>query len=168
MNLIIIRHAVAEEREDFAIKNKEDSLRPLTVKGKKRMEKMMGVIEDLVSEAHLIVTSPYTRAVQTAEIIGKSYPKVPVAVAAELVPHSPPQAFLKWLKGQKADLKNIIVVGHEPQLGLFLSYLLAFKNISFVDIKKSGAACIEISSWEEIEEGQPQLLWLIHPKMFLD
>lgn len=168
MNLIVVRHAVAEERETFALKNKEDSLRPLTLKGKKRMEKMMGPLKAFIDDASLIVTSPYTRSLQTAEIIRKKFPRTKVAVAAELVPHSPPQAFIRWLRGQKSEVKNIIVVGHEPQLSVFLSFLLASKNDSFVDLKKSGAACVELPSWEEIEEGHAQLLWLIQPKMFID
>ncbi len=166
MSLILVRHAIAEDREEFLLKNKEDSLRPLTVKGRKRMEKVAAEMKDWVPSVDLIVTSPYTRAVQTAEILRKNYPKVKMAVASELVPHSPPQAFIRWLRLQPAALKTIMAVGHEPQLSVFISYLLAAKNQSFVELKKSGAVGIEISSWEEIETSQAQLLWLIQPKMF--
>ena len=40
MELYLVRHAIAEDREDFAKKNQDDSLRPLTVKGRKRMQKV--------------------------------------------------------------------------------------------------------------------------------
>jgi phosphohistidine phosphatase len=168
MNLILVRHATAEDREDFLQKNKEDSLRPLTPKGRKRMEMMTDQICKWVPSVDLIVTSPYTRAVQTSEILRKKYPKVRMSVASELVPHSPPQAFIRWLKMQPAAVKTIVAVGHEPQLSTFMTYLLSSKNQSFIEFKKSGAAALEILSWEEIESSQAQLLWLVQPKMFTE
>jgi phosphohistidine phosphatase len=38
MKLLIVRHAIAEEREDFARTGKDDRLRPLTDDGRKRMK----------------------------------------------------------------------------------------------------------------------------------
>jgi len=168
MNLIIVRHAIAEDREDFAKKNLEDSLRPLTPKGRKKMIKMLDWMASHLDEVDMIVTSPYLRSVQTAEIIQSRFDKVEIEQASELVPHSPALPLMKWLKAHARDKKNVVVVGHDPHLSLFLSALLCSKNESFIDLKKSGIAAVEIPSLMEIETTQSRLLWLVQPKLILD
>ncbi|HWU41779.1 MAG TPA: histidine phosphatase family protein, partial [Bdellovibrio sp.] len=86
MELIIIRHAVAEEREDFVKKNLEDQLRPLTLKGRKRMQKICVKLRDYVKGFDVIVSSPFTRARQTAEILSQIYFETKVIETPELVP----------------------------------------------------------------------------------
>lgn len=164
MELIIIRHALAEDREDFAKKNKDDSLRPLTIKGKKRMASVLDQMSSFLESVDLIVTSPYVRAKQSAQIV-QIKTKAKVVEAAELVPHSPPQAFVKWIKSHAADKKVLVAVGHEPQLSLLASYLLGGKSQSFIELKKSGMACLEITSASEIETTSVRLNWLVSPKV---
>lgn len=165
MNLILIRHAIAEDREEFIFKNKEDSLRPLTDKGRKKMLKMFERVEESIKEVDLIVSSPYLRAIQTAEILQSFLPKLKIEQAPELVPHCPPQAFMKWLKAHARENKTVAAIGHEPQLSLFISFLLSSKTESFIEMKKSGIAMLELSSVSEIETAHSQLLWLLSPKI---
>lgn len=165
MNLTLIRHAIAEDREVFAQKNLEDSQRPLTAKGRKKMDKMLEWVQPWMNEVDLIVSSPYLRALQTAEMIQQMLgKKLRVMQAPELVPHCPPQAFIKWLKAHARDKKNVIAVGHEPQLSIFLSFLLSGKSESFIEIKKSGIAIVEINSVVDIETTNAQLVGLLSPK----
>lgn len=165
MNLILVRHAIAEDREDFAKKNLEDSLRPLTLKGRKKMIKVLDWVSPHLGDVDMIVSSPYLRAMQTAEIVQSYWNKIKVDEASELVPHSVPRAFMKWLQAHAADKKNVIAVGHDPHLSLFLSYLLATKNESFIELKKSGIAVVELNSFSQIETTPAQLLWLVQPKL---
>lgn len=167
MELIIVRHAVAEEREDFKKKGMEDHMRPLTLKGRKRMQKVCMQLREVVKEVDLIVSSPLTRARQTAEIISQIYFETPVVEAPELVPQGPPQAFLKWLRSQAKHHRRIVVVGHEPQLSSFASFLLTGKEQSFIDLKKSGVIGIEVESFAHIEAGGAQLLYVIPPKFWV-
>lgn len=166
MELIIIRHGNAEEREEFAKKGLEDQLRPLTLKGRKRMQKIFIQLRDQVKGFDAIVSSPFTRARQTAEILSQIYFETKVLEAPELVPQSPPQAFTKWLRTQGRNYKRIAVVGHEPHLSIFVSYLLAGKQHSFIDLKKGGIIGLEIESFEQVEAGGAQLLYSIPPKFF--
>lgn len=168
MEIVIIRHAVAEEREAFAKKSSEDSLRPLTLKGRKRMQKVAVRLQDFVKDFDMIVTSPYTRARQTAEILSQIYFETPVIEAPELVPQSPPQAFVKWLRVQAKQARRVAVVGHEPHLSAFASYLLAGKVESFIELKKSGIIGIEVESFAQVEQGVGQLLYMIPPKFLTD
>jgi len=168
VELVIIRHAVAEEREVFAKKSSEDHLRPLTLKGRKRMQKVAVRLQDFVKDFDMIVTSPFTRARQTAEILSQIYFETPVVEAPELVPQSPPQAFVKWLRVQAKQARRIAVVGHEPHLSTFASYLLAGKAESFIELKKSGVMGIELESFAHAEQGDGQLLYMIPPKFLID
>ncbi|MGZ3775504.1 MAG: phosphohistidine phosphatase SixA [Pseudobdellovibrionaceae bacterium] len=165
MELIIIRHASAEVREEFAQKGLEDQFRPLTMKGRKRMQKVCVALRDHVKSLDVIVSSPFTRARQTAEIISQIYFETKVIEAPELVPHSPPQAFLKWLRTEGRNYKRIAVVGHEPQLSTFASYLLTGKpSQSFINLKKGGVLALGTESFVDIQIGKAELLYLMPPK----
>lgn len=168
MELIIIRHAPAEVREDFAKKGLEDQFRPLTLKGRKRMQKVCVHLRDHVKNIDLIVSSPFTRARQTAEIVSQIYFETKVVEAPELVPQSPPQALLKWLRTQGRNYKRIAVVGHEPHLSTFASYMLSGKAESFIDLKKSGVLALGIESFADIQAGHAELLYSIPPKFLAD
>lgn len=168
MELIIIRHAVAEEREDFKKRGLEDNLRPLTLKGRKKMQKVCVFLRDYVKELDVIVTSPLVRARQTAEIISQIYFETKVIETPELVPQSPPPAFLKWLRVQGRNYRRIAVVGHEPHISSFVSYMLAGKPESFIDFKKSGVIGLELESFAQAEAGSAQLLYYLPPKFIVD
>ena len=67
MRLLLIRHAIAEEREDFARTGKDDGLRPLTDDGRKKMKQAARGLRGLVPDIDLLATSPLTRVVAFAE-----------------------------------------------------------------------------------------------------
>ncbi|WP_413584996.1 SixA phosphatase family protein [Bdellovibrio sp. HCB274] len=166
MEIIIVRHALAEEREDFAKKGLEDQFRPLTLKGRKRMQKVCLRMKDFVKDVDVIVTSPFTRAVQTAQILSQSYPGVKTIEVPEMVPQSPPQALLKWFRTQGRNYKRIMIVGHEPHLSTFASFMLTGKAESFIDLRKSGILSLEIESFAQAEAGGAELMYSIPPKIF--
>lgn len=166
MYLYIVRHAIAEEREEFARKNQEDSLRPLTIKGKKRMQKVINKFKNELKELDLIVTSPFVRAKQTAQLIADIVGKPKIVESAELVPHAPAQAFVRWLKSEGKSKKRVLIVGHEPHLSTLASYILSGKEgESFIELKKSSISLIETGNFEEMTPSKASLLWLISPKL---
>lgn len=166
MELIIFRHGLAEEREEFAKKTGlEDHLRPLTLKGRKKTLKMAQYLKQLTKSADLIVTSPFTRSKQTAEIIQTVFDKIEVVEIPELVPQAPSLAFLKWLRIRGRTHKKIIVVGHEPHLSSFASYLLSGAKESFIELKKGGLCSIEFESFEDLKPGVSSLSYLVSPKI---
>ena len=84
----------------------EDSLRPLTIKGKKRMQKIISKLKSELKELDFVVTSPFVRAKQTAIVISDMLGKPKVIESAELVPHVAPQAFVRWLKSEGKNNKK--------------------------------------------------------------
>jgi phosphohistidine phosphatase len=169
MLLFIIRHATAEEREEFAKKNTDDSLRPLTPKGKKKLQKMILSLEKEFDKLDLVVTSPYLRAKQSAQIVSDLTEGTKIVESAELVPHAPPQSLVKWLKTNCGGYKKVAVVGHEPHISSFASYVLSGNaNESFIEIKKSSVALIDIGNFEDFTPSKSKLQWLASARVLID
>lgn len=169
MYLFIIRHAIAEEREEFAKKSTDDSLRPLTAKGRKKHQKMILSLEKEFEKLDLIVTSPYSRAKQSAQIVSELTDGTKIVESAELVPHAPPQALVKWLRAQCGTCKKVAVVGHEPHITSFTSYLLSGNDReSFIEMKKSAVALVEVGSFDELTPSKAKLQWIVSPKILID
>ncbi len=74
MRLLVVRHAIAEDREAFARSHKDDSTRPLTPDGRRKMERAALGLKELVPELDVLAASPYKRAIETAEIIANGCP----------------------------------------------------------------------------------------------
>lgn len=132
------------------------------------MQKVVIRLKPLVERVDLIVSSPFVRARQTADIWAEAFPKVPRVQAPELVPQSPPQAFIRWLKAHGRDVSTVMVVGHEPQLSLLGSYLIAGVDHSILEMKKSGVALLSTAGAEELGAASAELRWLLPPKVWVD
>ena len=158
MQLLVVRHGIAEDREVWA--PQDDKLRPLTDDGKKKMKEAAKGLRSLVPRLDVLATSPLTRAMQTAQVLEKVYDKPdPVAVDA-LVPGQRPAALAAWLRTQAVH-KVVAVIGHEPGLGAAVSWLAAGIERSFVELGKGGACLLDLG--ERIEAGEAMLLWLLRP-----
>lgn len=159
-----MRHGLAEDREEFAKKNPEDALRPLTMKGRRRTQKVAMQLRDWIEEVDLIVSSPFTRARQTAELVSQIFIDTKVVEAAELVPSSPPLAFKRWLRAHGDDHRRLLIVGHEPQLGTLASFLMTGQSEPMLEIKKSGLLCLQVGSFKNLTPGTAKLMWLLQPR----
>ena len=149
MELLVIRHAIAEEREDFAATGRDDSERPLTSEGRRKMRRVADGLRKLVPTIDLLASSPYTRALQTAEIVAWRYEIDPdeIVKVDALIPDAPLQQFVGWVQRHSAA-KTVAIVGHEPHLGQLVTWLMSGLPESRVEMKKSGAALLEF-------DGQP-------------
>jgi phosphohistidine phosphatase len=159
MKLLLIRHAIAEEREDFAKTGKDDRLRPLTDEGRKKMKQVARGLQGIAPEIDLLATSPLTRAAQTGAIVDSVYGGLKEVEIEELSPESTPNDFLRWLRKQKEGC--IAAVGHEPSLSLILSWLLTGSERRIFAFRKGGACLLEFPG--EIGAGTATLLWALTP-----
>jgi phosphohistidine phosphatase len=158
MQLLVVRHGIAEDRETWA--PRDDALRPLTEDGKKKMKEAAKGLRALVPRLDLLATSTLTRAVQTAMILSKVYDKSEPAKTDALTPGQHPPAFAAWLRTQAAH-KTVAVVGHEPGLGTIVSWLTAGIERSFLELGKGGACLLDLG--ERIDGGEAMLLWVLRP-----
>src|SRR6266545_5628200 len=70
MKLYLIRHSNAVD--PGTPEYEDDSQRPLTEKGRDKARKIASALKELGAEPNLILSSPYVRAAQTAEIVAKT------------------------------------------------------------------------------------------------
>ena len=167
MKIFLMRHAVAMEREDFAKKNKDDSLRPLIEKGRERTRKMTKQLQLMDENFDMIISSPFLRAMQTAEIVCQGYNIRELHECAELVPSAPPQALAQWLRTEAKRARSLLAVGHEPQMSVFASWLVSGYTDSVIELKKAGVICLEVESFEDLGPRSALLKWILQPKNLL-
>ena len=161
MRLLIVRHAIAVNPEAYAAKGHHDSERPLTRVGRKKMILAARGLRRVAPQLDHLITSPYTRAAQTAGIVAKAL-GLPTPETSELLtPERHPREFLNWLKTQPpAD--GVGVVGHEPHLGELISWCLTGHVEPHFDLTKGAVARIDFG--DTPEEGQGVLRWLLTPR----
>ena len=164
MKLLVIRHAIAEDREVFAATGREDALRPLTADGTRKMKRTARGLRTIVSSIDVLVSSPLTRAQETAEILRREYELDGIETARELEPATSLDEVVSWLG--RLDKDVVAIVGHEPQLGRLVTYLISGYDHSGVGLKKGGACLIEFDARPEVANGR--LVWAISPGILRD
>ncbi|MBI5953499.1 MAG: phosphohistidine phosphatase SixA [Chloroflexi bacterium] len=155
MNLYLIRHAIAvEEYED-------DSQRPLTDKGKKKMRQIAKGLRALGVEFDLILSSPYVRAVETAEILADVLKvKKDVQFSENLVPSGGPEALIAELN-EKYKADSIALVGHEPFLSALIGLLVADNANADITLKKGGVCSLSADDLHHTRKASMD--WLLTP-----
>ena len=157
MDLLVVRHAVAVERETFAATGKPDDLRPLTADGQRKMRQIGKGLQSLVDGLDLLVTSPLTRAAQTAEVLARAYGIKVGEVVEALRPGAPFPAFAQWASTRDAA-STIAIVGHEPHLSGLVTWLMTGGNQPRIALKKGGACLLTFTGVPRRAEGT--LEWL--------
>ena len=161
MELFLLRHGLAVERgtPGFA----RDADRPLTPQGRRQLHKIAAALERLDLSFDVILSSPFLRARQTAEIIAKELKlKKQLVFADELQPGAPAEKTIHRLAASEARQKTVLLVGHEPDFSELISLLVAGVADAGFALKKGGLAKLEI---EKLRAGQcATLAWLLTPK----
>ena len=161
MQILIVRHAIAEDRVTFSATSRGDNLRPLTPKGISRMRKGAQGLKRIQPDIQFLAHSPLTRAVQTADILAECYPQADRLELQELAPSPSPEQVLKQLTRLPSE-STIALVGHEPDLSELIAWLTIGKMEGFIDLKK-GAACL-LETWGPPGPGSAQLNWCLAPR----
>ena len=164
MKLLLIRHAIAEERDDFARTGKDDRLRPLTDEGRKKMRQAARGLKEIAPDIGLLATSPLTRSAQTGAIVDSVYGGLKEVEIDELSPEASPTDFLRWLRKQKVEC--IAAVGHEPGISRLLSWLLTGTERRIFAFRKGGACQLDFP--DEVAAGTATLVWALTPAQLRD
>lgn len=160
MQLYVVRHGIAIDREDP--KCPADAERYLTEEG---VEKTKGVAKGLAAlgaTPGLFFTSPYARAVQTAEIFADAfdYAKPKIRRSELLLPGAEPTLLFRELAREK-QASSIVVFGHAPHLDDVIAAALGSKK-HLTALKKAGVALVDL---KRISPPIGVLAWLAIPKM---
>lgn len=159
MNLYLVRHADAEKTQP----GKKDEDRRLSKEGKERVKGTADQWFYLIKKLDFICTSPYVRAIETAEIIAKSF-----NYAKEIIRDTSLAAgcYTKDLIALVNSLggEDILVVGHQPDLSEHVSNLISSKG-ALIEFKKASIAKISFSGKVNLSKGY--LEYLIPPAAYL-
>lgn len=138
MILYVMRHAEAVEGSEALA----DEWRYLTEKGRSAARKVSSSISRSGPKPRLIITSPLTRAVQTAEIAAlKACRKNVVVSSGLLLPVADTGSVITHLKTCR-DARRVMLVGHEPQLGMLVASLLG-RGDQPIALKKGACVALE-------------------------
>lgn len=159
--LFIVRHAVAEARDDKKYAN--DAERPLTAKGKRKMEDISQGLARLGIEPNWIISSPLERAKETAEVLAKELKyDGDLTLSETLAPGGSTTALLQML-AKRPDARNVILVGHEPDLSRLLGDLIAASDGAGLGFRKGGVALVSFT--KNPARGQGTLEWMLTPRI---
>lgn len=164
MNLYIVRHAIAVPRGTSGYE--DDSQRPLTDAGRKKMKKIVSGLQQLGIELDVILSSPYVRARDTAKILAKTFDrKDKVAFSDNLIPPGNFENLFNEIH-EKYNVNNLALVGHEPMLSSLISWLTTGNTDMKVTLKKGGMAYLTAEN--VYQDGRGTLEWLLTPASLVE
>jgi phosphohistidine phosphatase len=159
MNLFLLRHAKAQPRSP---KWRPDSKRPLTPEGESSMFEVARGIKALDVSFDVILTSPYVRALRTAEILAEVYESEKLFETARLAPEAGAKEILDEVNENFSAAGEIVLVGHEPFMSRLISTLLTGEDGMAIEFKKAGFCKLTI---EKLVFGKCACLnWLLTPR----
>lgn len=157
MKIYILRHGIAEDPSATV----SDAERRLTKEGLKKMSEIaQGIAKIPLCQSPHIISSPYLRAKETAEIVANALNIDSIQFVDYLFPHSDIDDTLIALK-DFAHLSELMLVGHNPHLS-YLTALLIGASPNSIELKKGGLAIIDCPSGPY--KGTGSLLSLHTPK----
>lgn len=160
MHLYIVRHGIAVDREDP--KCPPDPERYLTEEGVEKTKQVAKGVAAVAASADLLLTSPYVRATQTAEIFAAAldYAKQKIRRTDLLLPGADPSLLFRELAKDKQS-SSVFLFGHAPQLDDIIATALGSKRHT-TSLKKAGVALIEL---KRISPPIGMVVWLATPKL---
>lgn len=157
MEIYILRHGIAEEPKSGT----PDAERALTDTGREKLRAVLDQAHEAGVKPSLILSSPYKRALQTAQLAGQVLRCNKLIEAGVLTPNSSPKAVWEAICAHRRE-SALLLAGHEPLLGMSVGYLLGVPALQ-VDLKKAALVRIDQDSFS----GQPRgvLKWMLTPRL---
>ena len=138
MKLYVLRHAEAVDNAPT------DSARELTPRGLEQARAVGTFCQRHDLRPDVILTSPFRRAVQTAELCAAAVERV-VQQELFLASGMGPASALAELRAYER-FSSVMVVGHQPDLGLLVGVLLGLRNADGFPVGKASLSCLEVES----------------------
>lgn len=160
--LYILRHAIAVERGTPDRKMDRDRL--LTTEGRKKLRGIARALREMDPSLDLILSSPYVRARQTAELVAKVlHDELRLKFSEHLAPDGDTEHLVEQLGSLHDRPARILLVGHEPYLGRLISTLLTGGPDLALTLKKGGLCKLTVS---RLRYGRCATLeWLLTPRI---
>lgn len=158
LELYFLRHAIAVERGEGDFSDEE---RPLTEKGREKMIAAIRGLRRIDLQFDALLSSPLTRAVQTAELIRQH---LPFEGALEILEDLGPSGFMKNFLEKIGERKgkSFLLVGHEPNLSSWIRNLLGCARRGGLLLKKGGLCRLHLE--QASESSSSELIYLLQPR----
>lgn len=158
MQIYLLRHGIAED----AKAGHPDSDRALTGEGRDKLRRVLKRARAAGAAPSLILTSPYKRAVETAEIAAETLDyKGKIARTRALVPDASPHDTWNEIRSHK-DEAALLLASHELLMSSLAALLLDSPSLA-IDMKKAALLRIDFDR----AGGQPRgvLKWMLTPAL---
>src|SRR5215472_6915294 len=159
MVIYFLRHANAGSKHFSSLE--KDEKRPIDKIGEEQSHDVGRALAYIGVTVNVIVSSPLTRAVQTASIVAAELGhEEKIVQDAALRPEATFEQF-KALLNRHKDKLAIMVVGHDPSMTEFVNRMVSGgAPMAAIEMKKGGVAKVEK------EARRPAMLhWLVTPKV---
>ncbi len=158
ITLVLIRHGIAEPSSPTT----PEAERRLTREGKMKTQRAMRGLSSICPQLDIVLSSPLVRARETAEILAEE-----IRCEVETCPALAPGQALRALRADLAErscARSLALVGHEPDLGEFASYMLTGdEKAAPLHFRKAGVATFEVASLSDL---RPAILrWFLTPSL---
>ena len=157
MTIYVLRHAIAEARRQ----DRPDATRALTASGLQKLRMILRRARQAGVSPAVILTSPYTRAEETAEAAAEILGcRRKLVITKALLPSSSPDRV--WKEITEIGAPSVLIAGHEPLLSHLVAFLLNCPAFQ-VDFKKGALIRVDVSASEPRPNGI--LKWMLTPKL---
>jgi phosphohistidine phosphatase len=153
--LCLLRHAHAGDPMKWT---GSDDVRPLTEKGRLQSERLGLFLAVTGSGPDAILTSPLTRAVETARLVA-----APFGLRVDVVDELGGSLDLETLERlliSAGDPRRPLLVGHDPDFSMLAAELV---GVSELPIRK--ATLVRIDATRPLQPGRGVLRWLLTPDL---
>ena len=153
--LFIIRHAKAE-----TVFTLNDFERPLNERGKKDAPEMAKRLLHKKIKIDGFVSSPATRAKQTAESFAAAYDtKKGDVIFISALYQAPPEVFFEVIAGLDDALNRVAIFAHNPGITLFVNELVAQVKIENLPTCGVFAVQADIDRWTAFDRSKKEFLF---------
>ncbi len=158
--LYIVRHA----KSSWESAHLDDMDRPLLEKGKKRTKRVIDYLIEHEVHVDLIISSPATRAHETAKIIAWALGYKEDDIREEsFIYHANSESLHDIFYDVPKGVDSMMIVGHNPAFTSFANYFLDDK----IDwLPTSAIVCIEfdVKEWEDADRMNSKPVFYITPR----
>jgi phosphohistidine phosphatase len=159
MLLYLMRHGIAEDRSITG----GDAERELTQRGTLRAAMVAKGLDKLGVQFDRIISSPYVRARQTAEIVARiTRHEQELVLDKRLVPMAHFADVCDLIR-EHDDTGTLLLTGHEPSMSAIISGLCAEGQL-MIEVKKASVTAVQIDRLRPRVTGT--LVWALPPKVF--
>jgi phosphohistidine phosphatase len=158
MELYLLRHGIAEDRAASG----RDADRALTEEGRQKLRRVLKRAAAAGVSPSLILSSPYKRALETAEISAAELDyKGKILRSGTLVPDSSPPSVWSEIREHRNE-SALLLAGHEPLFSQTVAFLLGSTQ-EMIEFKKAALVRIDVHSFGLQPQGVLQ--WILTPKI---